>query len=273
MTIPNYYEFLQISRNAEPATIHRVYQYLAARFHPDNTQTGDVERFMLLKQAYEVLSNPERRAQYDAASEENVHDQPPLSDEIDFMDSLKGELNRRLALLALLYTRRRTNPSHPEVALAEIEKRMGFPRDYLEFTLWYLQKKGYITRADNSDSALTAEGVDFVETQREQVPVLNKLLTSEASPSVANPETAEKKPAPPATSVIKPPEVASAPENWINRNDACTGAPDPHTHKRERHIISTPDPHENRRERRVDAPDLREDGIERRAIQSRTIPE
>ena len=64
------------------------------------------------------------------------------------------------------------------MSLAEIEKRMGFPRDYLDFTTWYLGKKGYITRADNSDFSLTAEGVDFIETQRVNIPVLNKLLTT-----------------------------------------------------------------------------------------------
>jgi hypothetical protein len=47
----------------------------------------------------------------------------------------------------------------------------------LEFTAWYLKSKGYITRSDSSDFTLTAEGVDFVETQRANIPVLNKLLT------------------------------------------------------------------------------------------------
>src|SRR6202008_834639 len=80
-----------------------------------------------------------------------------------------------------------TNPWRPEVSLADIEKRMGFPRDYLDFTTWYLTKKGYITKADNSDFSLTADGVDFVETQRISIPVLNKLLTSgaEAAASAA----------------------------------------------------------------------------------------
>ena len=75
---------------------------------------------------------------------------------------MDGELNRRLAVLALLYMRRRTNPNYPEVSLMEVEMRMGFPRDYLEFTAWYLMKKGYITRADNSAFTLTVDGVDFV---------------------------------------------------------------------------------------------------------------
>jgi hypothetical protein len=93
------------------------------------------------------------------------------------MDSVEGELNRRVAVLAVLYFKRRANPRSPEVSLAEIERRMGFPRDYLDFTTWYLQKKNYITRADNSDFTLTAEGVDYIETQRGSLPVLNKLLT------------------------------------------------------------------------------------------------
>src|SRR5579863_10430146 len=134
MKIVDYYEFLQINRNAEPDTIHRVYRFLAGRLHPDNPETGDAEKFFLLKQAYDVLSNPERRAAYDAAYKQETPQKAPLSTTIDFMDNLEGELNRRLAVLALLYIQRRNNPYHPEVSLLDVEGRMGFPRDYLEFT-------------------------------------------------------------------------------------------------------------------------------------------
>jgi curved DNA-binding protein CbpA len=178
MEIADYYEFLQISPNAEPDTIHRVYRFLATRLHPDNPVTGDAQQFLLLKQAYDVLSNPERRAEYDGARKNEVSQPVPLSTWIDFMDNMEGELNRRLAVLAVLYFQRRTNPYKPEVSFLDLERRMGFPRDYLEFTAWYLLHKGYITRADNSDFTLTAEGVDFVETQRVNIPVLNKLLTT-----------------------------------------------------------------------------------------------
>lgn len=178
VNLPNYYEFLQISPNAEAETIHRVYRFLAVRFHPDNPESGDPDKFHLLQQAYEVLSNPETRAAYDTSRAANGGDTPPYSDSVDFMDSTSGELNRRLAVLALLYIRRRTYPDSPAVSLFEIEARMGFPRDYLEFTLWYLQKKGYISRADNADFVLLADGVDFVESQRHGFPVLNRLLTS-----------------------------------------------------------------------------------------------
>jgi curved DNA-binding protein len=208
MEIQDFYEFLQISPNAEPETIHRVYRFLAVRLHPDNPETGDVEKFYVLKQAYDVLSNPARRAEYDAAYKKEQPQTAPLSTTIDFMDNMEGELNRRLALLALLYIQRRTNPYTPEVSLLEVEKRMGFPRDYLEFTVWYLRNKGYITRSDNSDFTLTADGVDFVESQRVEIPILNKLLTTGSGASVPEGMPADRILVPPT---MPPTHVSSAP--------------------------------------------------------------
>ena len=176
---PDYYEFLEISPQATQETIHRVYRYLASRYHPDSSVTGDLDKFTRLSVAYKVLSDPARRAEYNI--QRATHQPPiqdPLSSTIDFMDQVEGDQNRRLAVLAILYYRRRANPNDPEVSLVEIERRMGFPRDYLDFTTWYLTKKRFITRADNSDFTLTVEGVDFIETQRATVPLLDRLLTT-----------------------------------------------------------------------------------------------
>src|SRR5712691_32503 len=65
----DYYERLQISTNAEPETIHRVYRLLAPRFHPDNLETGNESRFREITEAYQTLSDPEKRAQYDIIHE------------------------------------------------------------------------------------------------------------------------------------------------------------------------------------------------------------
>jgi hypothetical protein len=59
------YEVLQLSPNADGETISRVYRLLAARYHPDNRETGDSEKFLRLSQAYQILSDPEKRARYD----------------------------------------------------------------------------------------------------------------------------------------------------------------------------------------------------------------
>ena len=256
----DYYEFLQISPNADPETIHRVYRFLAARFHPDNPITGDPEKFFQLKSAYDVLSDADQRAEYDAGYQREVPERTPLSTTVDFMDRMEGELNRRLAVLAVLYYRRRNNPYAPEVGLGEIEKQMGFPRDYLDFTTWYLLKKGYITRADNSDFTLTAEGVDFVETQRAHIPLLNRMLTSgtageeivveEKSAALAVAE--ENIPAPAAITPLN--NLAARLDNMVSR---MVVMPD---------MTVRPDRRKSSRDRRASGRDRRSREADRRAV-------
>ncbi len=79
MKAQSHYEFLQISPHADSDTVHRVYKYLAARLHPDNPESGNAEMFQELKTAYDVLSNPGRRAEYDAACKAaGAQQAPPL---------------------------------------------------------------------------------------------------------------------------------------------------------------------------------------------------
>ena len=174
----DYYAFLQINPNAEVETIHRVYRFLASRFHPDNPATGDPEKFLVLKRAFETLSDPELRAAYDASLARRTAAPLTTVESVDFLDGIEGEINRRLAVLSILYERRRVSPDHPLVPLAELETQMGFPREYLDFTTWYLKGKKYVTKEDNSDFALTALGVDYVEATYSSMPVLKKLLAA-----------------------------------------------------------------------------------------------
>ncbi|MGO8932259.1 MAG: J domain-containing protein [Terracidiphilus sp.] len=270
--VQDYYEFLQISPNADAETVHRVYRFLAARLHPDNNETGHEENFRLLKAAYDVLADPRRRAEYDAERAKTQAPPEPLATTIDFMDALDGELNRRLAVLAVLYYRRRTNPTFPEVPLQEIEERMGFPRDYLDFTLWYLQRKGYVTKADNAQYTLSVDGVDFVETQRANIPTLHKLLTSGSGSSVEDLARARRREAPvahPEPTVAAPrstfvrPEPNVRPEPRQPARNRPLGAPGPiilpasMSQQDDRRRLGRPD-------RRVGKPDLRDKKVERR---------
>ncbi len=63
----DYYSILGVLRDASQEEIKRAYLGAAQRLHPDrNTAVGDTEVFLDVQQAYEVLSNPKRRALYDA---------------------------------------------------------------------------------------------------------------------------------------------------------------------------------------------------------------
>jgi DnaJ domain/PilZ domain len=172
----DYYEVLQVSQNAEPETIHRVYRIMAARFHPDNPQTGDSERFMLLNDAYEVLSDADKRAVYDAARRVSECQPLPAFELKEFVDGIEGEQNRRLGILCLLYNRRRSDMEHPGLSLLDLERLMSFPREYIAFAVWYLKDRGFVLMGDNSDYVLTSAGADHVETNSPRNAVFHKLL-------------------------------------------------------------------------------------------------
>src|SRR6476646_2897840 len=106
----DYYELLQISPNAEVETIQRVYKLLAARHHPDNTETGDLDKFLTLKRAFETLTNPGLRGEYDALYQQRNAEPIEIFELKEFSIGIEGEANRRLGILCLLYTRRRSNP-------------------------------------------------------------------------------------------------------------------------------------------------------------------
>ncbi|ADV33523.1 chaperone protein DnaJ [Candidatus Blochmanniella vafra str. BVAF] len=67
MVKSDYYEILGIARNANDREIKKSYKRLAMKFHPDrNPGSASAEtKFKEIKEAYEVLSNPEKRAAYD----------------------------------------------------------------------------------------------------------------------------------------------------------------------------------------------------------------
>jgi hypothetical protein len=172
----DYYDVLQISPRADVETIHRVFRIMAVRFHPDNPETGDVEEFLRLKAAYAVLSDPSRRADYDNVRLANAVEPMAIFELKDFVSGVEAEANRRLGVLSLLYNQRRMDPDHPGVSLLDLEKLMGFPREYLSFTMWYLRSKEYVVAADNSDFALTASGADYVESNAPRSEIVTKLI-------------------------------------------------------------------------------------------------
>jgi curved DNA-binding protein CbpA len=160
----DYYEALQVSPSAEPDTIHRVYRLLAQRFHPDNAESGSESRFRLIHEAYTVLSDPEKRAQYDIVYQRQRQDRWRLvSSGAESENDFEYEQITRLTMLEALYTRRRLEPSSPGIFSADMEEMMGRPREHLEFTIWYLVQRKLIARDDNSRLVITADGADFLE--------------------------------------------------------------------------------------------------------------
>ena len=160
----DYYDTLQISDKADPETIHRLFRILAQRYHPDNQATGDPEQFRKVSEAYEVLSDPTRRAHYDVHHSEQRRERSKLLAEmIRAQGDVEFEQLARMTILEALYARRRLEPREPGVMDADLEELVGRPRDHLEFTLWYLSSKRFIDRQDGSRITITVDGVAYFE--------------------------------------------------------------------------------------------------------------
>ena len=157
------YEVMQLSPNADAQTIERVYRLLAQRYHPDNVHTGSSEMFIRLSEAYQILSDPELRAGYDARHREAKRLHWKIFDQAQATTGREGEKRKRQGILSLLYAKALQDPERAAVGILEFEELLGCPREHLEAALWYLRGKGYIQRADNGRCTITVEGFDAVE--------------------------------------------------------------------------------------------------------------
>ena len=165
----NPYDVLQVSPRAHPMIITKAYRLLAAHYHPDNRQTGDVEAFKRVVEAYRILSDPLHRAAYDrqrpeagrpgnasAATVESASVGSPERRSVD-------EREARQLILRALYDVRRGRPYKPSLSLLVLSELLGCAIEELQFTLWYLRGKHLIETVEDSDFAITVEGVDFFE--------------------------------------------------------------------------------------------------------------
>ena len=85
----NYYDELEVSKTSSKEIISKVYKILAKKYHPDTTKEADKyaaeEKFKVISEAYEVLSDDEKRKKYDLELEQ---ENPSISYE-DYINVVK----------------------------------------------------------------------------------------------------------------------------------------------------------------------------------------
>jgi curved DNA-binding protein CbpA len=160
----DYYEALQISPNADQETVYRVYRVQAQRFHPDNQETGNAEAFRVIADAYQALSDPKKRAEYDI-QHRNSHHQIKREEfeQSTSTSTLADEHRKRHEILTILYKKRLAQPDQPAMGLRDLLDLLGIPREQLEFSLWYLKEGGYLSRTDSARHSITLKGVELIE--------------------------------------------------------------------------------------------------------------
>jgi len=111
----NYYEILEIDKNASPEIIKKAYSTLAKKYHPDlqpdEKKHEAEEKFKLINEAYETLSDESKRAEYDSNLIENHVSQEQydsLNQENEYLRNVINELNKKN-----LSNQDNTNNFHP----------------------------------------------------------------------------------------------------------------------------------------------------------------
>jgi hypothetical protein len=164
----DYYEALQLSPSADPDTVERVYRLMAKRYHPDNSQSGDGDRFNEVREAYDVLSDPDGRAAYDANYEQSRSEQWQIFDQA----SAGGD----------------RDDDH------RLERLLGVPHEHLNFPIWYLKKRNYVEILDTGLMAITVDGIDKLGSGELSLPT-NRLLAAESLGNARPPEEEPREPA------------------------------------------------------------------------------
>lgn len=176
-TYQDHYSVLGVQPQSTPDDIRLAYNRLSAKYHPTNRETRDQEKYKAVILAYEVLSDPARRSEFDGPRETKKQEDSLEFQSDEFFESIRTENARRMALLCLLYDRRRTRPSVPGVSIREIERTMSVTTEQMFFSIWYLKQRNLVISDDKSNMQITVDGMDYLErhtpTAESILPLLN----------------------------------------------------------------------------------------------------
>lgn len=97
----DYYKILEVNKEASPEIIAKVYKILAKKYHPDlqkdSNKSECEEKFKEISEAYETLSDPEKRSVYDSSLNEYLNqskvDRSDYETLVDYCVELEKKLN------------------------------------------------------------------------------------------------------------------------------------------------------------------------------------
>jgi hypothetical protein len=159
----DYYEFLMISPTADRQMIEWAARLMLARYDPQKSKTPDEKKCELVKEAFRTLADPKKRATFDG----ELAKQRPASiidvkAEVTLQDVVEA-IRLRQAIMLVLYQAVLRKPRDPDVGRTDLARLVGLTPLDLEFGLWFLREKGWITATQAGSYAITLMGAEWVE--------------------------------------------------------------------------------------------------------------
>ena len=194
----DHYAVLEVDPKADSDEIQAAYAKLAQRYQP-KSPTADAEKFEAVNLAYEVLSDAELRTGFDKIKGVGQDQSAPKFTGLDFFDALGREALLRVALLCVLYDRRKLKPLAPSISVRHLETILDSTSDEMTSVLWYLKQRNLVRSDDKSSLHITVDGMDFVENKKPTADEVMRFIKPDAIAGSKAPQ------APPITPAGAPP--------------------------------------------------------------------
>lgn len=134
----DYYDLLQVDHDCEPRILELAYHYFAKMYHPDNSDTHDASRFHEIVEAYRLLKDPEKRAEYDRSYATEKSESPrsfSLNSDIGIDEETTiNDAKIQSNILLRLYKRRRENTSDAGIVGWLLQEKLAVRTPVSNFT-------------------------------------------------------------------------------------------------------------------------------------------
>lgn len=162
----DHYAVLGLSSGCNADEIEKAFRNCAQKYHPDHSETADVDKFQECLRAYQILKDAEKRAEFHRAhfgdeSADGMGFAPGPDASLDQQSAIDdAEINEKILLQ--LYKQRREHADEPGIIGFYIQEKLGVSEKNFDFHVWYLKSKGYVEMNQQSELEITIEGVDHV---------------------------------------------------------------------------------------------------------------
>jgi hypothetical protein len=184
----DHYAVLDVDPKADSDEIQAAYAKLAQRYQP-KSPTADAEKFEAVNLAYEVLSDAELRTGFDKIKGVGQDQSAPKFTGLEFFDALGREALLRVALLCVLYDRRKVKPLAPSISVRHLETILESSSDEMTSVLWYLKQRNLVRSDDKSSLHITVDGMDFVENKKPTADEVMRFIKPDAIAGTKAPVT------------------------------------------------------------------------------------